>query len=380
MEATQEGVNGNHETVDYSQRTNTNAYEQSPLLVNGSSTSIIDRLNHARRLLYVSHLFSQFSEVSWQFCLILFLAAFTNYSSLILVSTYGLTCGIAVCLTGSKAGRFIDGTNRLFVARTFIWTENVSVLMATLFCYTLLARAQNVDNDPEAFNAKLDGTAWSNWLQSRMNGVPLDDAPSIVMLIGIHILGSLAQILDRGFIVAIERDWIVVMSRVASPSYSVAQSTNTQHIPDATERAWLSTTNVAMKQIDLSCKVAAPAVAGFFIGAFSDGNTDPHHHGGDLSSAALLVGLVNVAALIVEYVCTARIYHLIPDLAIEKTPPHRDSLQRDSKDASTLNTPEGNADVPERTTSSCGMCKLPDGLQTYLDQPISLGGIGYALL
>ena len=371
MEATQEGVNGIDETVDYSQRTNDNAHEQSPLLVNGSSTSIKERLKHARRLLYVSHLFSQFSEVSWQFCLTLFLAAFTDYSSLILVSTYGLTSGIAVCLTGSKAGRFIDGTNRLFVARTFIWTENVSVLIATLVCYALLARARGAD-DPEAFNAKLDGAAWSYWFRSRMNGVPLDIV-SVLMLIGIHILGSLAQILDRGFIVAIERDWIVVMSRLASPSYNT-QST-TQHIPDATEREWLSMTNVSMKQIDLSCKVAAPGVAGFFIGAFNDG-TDPHH-GGDLSGAALLVGLVNVAALVVEYVCTARIYHLIPDLAIEKTRPSRGSPQHD--DASTLCTPEENTDESERP-SSCGICKLPSGLQTYLDQPISLGGIGFALL
>jgi hypothetical protein len=281
-------------------------------------------------------------------------------------------------LTGSKAGRFIDGTNRLFVARTFIWTENVSVLIATLFCYTLLARAEDDDDDPKAFHAKLSGPAWSYWFRSRMNGVPLD-ALSVVMLIGIHILGSIAQILDRGFLVAIERDWIVVMSRVASPSYDNVQS-NTEHIPDVTERAWLSTTNVTMKQIDLSCKVAAPAVAGFFIGAFNNG-TDDTHHGGDLSSAALLVGLVNVAALVVEYVCTARIYALIPDLSIKKTRPSRESLQHDNEDTSALSTPEQDADEAERTTtSSCGICKLPDGLQTYLDQPISLGGIGFALL
>ena len=48
-----------------------------------------NQLNYARKLLYFSHLFDQFSEGTWQFCLVLFLAAFSNYESLVLVSTYG---------------------------------------------------------------------------------------------------------------------------------------------------------------------------------------------------------------------------------------------------------------------------------------------------
>ena len=111
-------------------------------------------------------------------------------------------------MTGSKAGRFIDGSNRLFVAQRFIWIENVSVLIATLFCYILLERTKTVDT--VAFTAKPD-PAWSYWFRSRLDGVPLD-CVSVVMLIGIHILGSIAQILDRGFVVAIERDWVVVMN------------------------------------------------------------------------------------------------------------------------------------------------------------------------
>jgi hypothetical protein len=372
-------ADGTHGTLTaddiQSARTNTNAVERSPLLVNGCSTSSKERLQHARRLLYVSHFFSQFSENAWQFCLILFLAAFANYSSLILVSTYGLTSGIAVCLTGSKAGRFIDGTNRLFVARTFIWTENVSVLIATLFCYFLLASRAEDANDREAFHASLNGPAWSYWFRSRLDGVPLD-ALSVVMLIGIHLLGSVARILDQGFIVAMERDWIVVMSQ-SSHGYEEAQA-STEHGPNATARAWLSTTNVTMKQIDLSCKVAAPAVAGFIIGAFDNG-TDPHH-GGDLSVAALWVGFVNVAALVVEYVCTARIYALIPDLAVKEARPCPTSSQDASEFASTPSTAEENTDEIELTNKGCGIGKSPDGLKEYLDQPISLGGISIALL
>ena len=48
-------------------------------------------LQVARHYLYVSHTLNQFSEWSWQFCLVLFLAALTQYESLLFVSTYGVT-------------------------------------------------------------------------------------------------------------------------------------------------------------------------------------------------------------------------------------------------------------------------------------------------
>lgn len=335
-----------------------------------NSTDALDRLKQARRLLYISHLFSQFSEVAWQFCLILFLAAFANYGSLILVSTYGLLSGIAVCLTGSRAGRFIDGSNRLFVAQRFIWTENVSVLIATLFCYILLEKAKTTND--VVYTAE-EHPAWSYWFRSRLDGVPLD-AVSVTMLIGIHLLGSIARILDRGFVVAIERDWIVVMSKLASPTYGSSSSHSDSSMPDheaQAERSWLSTTNVTMKQIDLSCKVVAPAVAGFFIAAFDDG-TDPRH-GGDLSGAAVLVGLVNASALIVEYICTARIYTLIPDLAT-KAPP---------RPSSRGNLHEINLDNPsEIPTIGCGMCKvtIPESLEIYFEQSVAPGGLALSLL
>lgn len=349
--------------------------DEHSLLV-GSFNDAQDRLRHARRLLYVSHLFSQFSEVAWQFCLILFLAAFCNYNSLILVSTYGLVSGIAVCLTGSRAGRFIDGSNRLFVAQRFIWTENVSVLIATFFCYILLERTKTAATD--TFMAKPD-PSWSYWVRSRMDGVPLDGV-SVVVLIGIHVLGSIARILDRGFVVAIERDWVVVMSRLASPLYrtentisSSADPSSTPHMPDEAERAWLSTTNVAMKQIDLSCKVVAPAIAGFFIAAFNDGSDTGH--GAELSGAALLVGLVNAAALVVEYVCTARIYVLIPDLAT-KAPP------RPSSRLNLYQVGEENGDRSKPPSVGCGICRvtIPEGLEIYFEQSVSPGGLALSLL
>lgn len=314
-------------------------------------------LARARRLLYTSHLFAQFSEVAWQFCLILFLAAFANYKSLILVSSYGLISNGSVFLFGAKVGRFVDESNRLMVAQRFIFLENLCVVVASVLCYILLAKTQQTT--PVSGGDKEDDyvAQTNSWWAHRMDGIPIDPL-SVCLLIGIHVLGAAAMILDGGFLVAMERDWIVVMSQYATSKGDI-------HAPAS--KAWLAKTNVTMKQIDLSCKVAAPAVAGFLIAVMDDG-TDPRH-GRNLRGAAIMVGAINVAALIVEYICTLRIYRILPNLAIKASP------GGNNNNSNTQGIEEGKV-LPRVNGWKC----LPPSLRVYLDQDISIAGISLSLL
>jgi len=295
--------------------------ESTPLVAGNASKSSLER---ARRLLYASHFFAQFSEAAWQFSLVLFLAAFTNYESLILISTYGLTSGLSICLFGACTGRFVDSKDRLYVARSFILTQNMCVLIATALCYQLLSMSS------------LEGVHW--WESANYKS-------ALVMLVGIHVCGSLAAIFDKGLLVAIERDWIVIMSNLADD-----------------QQDWLSATNVMLKQIDLSCKIAAPAVAGFIIGAFDSSKSS---NGADLTGAALLVGGLNVASLVAEYVCTERIYLLIPALAN----PASQQISVIRRQESSVNTAE-----------MCSVFRLPNGLETYIGEPIWPAGMSLSLL
>ena len=292
-----------------------------------SSTATSNRkLRKARILLYTSHTFNQFSESAWQFALILFLAAFSDYESLFLISSYGLAPTLSVVLLGSRAGRLVDDTNRLQVARYFIWIENIGVLLATALSYWLLRILQE-RND---FSY---------------------DLLTILILVGIHVFGSLASVLDKAFIVAVERDWVVVMSEVAKKEEN---------------GDWLSETNVAMKQIDLSCKVIAPAVAGFVIGAF-----DRSGGGSDLTGAAILVGSLNAISLIVEYVCMVQIYSLVPSLSA-----HRVSTRNDSGDDDSLKGMEATQEKQE----SRYIAFISRDLKTYMTQPVCYAGFSLALL
>lgn len=326
---------------------NNHTHEQSPLIDESELPGVpAEDLNSARRLLYISHAFNQFSENAWQFCLILFLAAFTNYESLFLVSSYGLTSALGVCGLGAAAGKFIDGADRLVVARSFIGLENCAVLLATLCCYTLLGLA----NDETTISSA----------DSRLVGIPTS-ALSITLLVLIHLLGTAAKVLDKGFLVAVERDWIVVMSECIEFS---SHSNIIVEEDAGTQSAWLSTTNVAMRQIDLSCKVVAPAAAGFFVAYFDDGSS--RTHGADLKGAAVLVGIVNSMALIVEYICTAKIYKLVPSLA-----------KKDLPNAETL------CDIEDGANSSktpCGFLQLPNSFQSYFKQKTCWAGLSLSLL
>ena len=314
-----------------------------------STVTSTETLQNARRMLYVSHFFNQFSEQTWQFCLVLFLAAFSNYESLILVTSYGLVSYSFVCAFGSTAGRFIDGSNRLQVARQFIGFENCAVLLATWLCYVLLSEQDERDDSSDLET--------SSPHTSDLDGIPTDPK-SILLLIGIHLLGAIALILDSGFRVAVERDWIVVMSQCAVHNAEAVHEQTSFH---QVQKDWLSDTNVSMRQIDLSCKIVAPAVAGFFIAIFDDGHSEDH--GYDLRVAALLVGGLNALALVVEWVCTRKIYYDIPDLAFK-------SQSEDDRASKREN--ETTKEVPEGTESSrpgwqMGL-KMPEGLDVYFHQ------------
>ena len=139
-------------------------------------------------------------------------------------------------------------------------------------------------------------------------------------------------------------------------------------------KIWLSETNVMMKQIDLSCRVAAPAVAGFVIGAFDTSTPTAHQHGSALTGAAILVGAVNVASLVAEYVCTAQIYHMLPALA-ETQFQHAKKVTASSEEAADLR-----ATNAQRNVAGCGIFGVPSGLKMYLSQPVSVAGLGLSFL
>ena len=350
-------------------------------------------LQRARYYLYTSHFFAQFSQQSWEFSLTLFLAAFTNYQSLVLVSSYGIVTGFLIFTTGSVAGRYFVDTpwDRLSSTRFLVWTQNGCVMIGTILSFALL---QLRSNQPDRLPT---------------------DFYSVALIVGLHIFGPLSTLLDKAFLVSIERDWVVVMGEYSLKLKNVDQSTSDTGtgIPSTTgiiheqkkETTWLYETNVTMKQIDLGCRIAAPSLVGLTIGIvqglFRIGvMVDNDHNVNNTSEpymayAALLIGMLNGTALFVEYICTFSIYHLIPTLAIKnprKNPPTQSFSPAANTSLNALPTTQSEHSKANQNGQSCyaivvdfccncrGRLCASSGMQTYLAQPISWAGISLSLL
>jgi hypothetical protein len=413
-------------------------------------------LNLARRWLYVSQAMHQFSEEAWQFCLVLLLAALTNNQSLLLVSTYGVTLDALVAYGTPRMGKMIDRaaaasavtallhgegkgrSPRLTLIRQWLLLDKSFVLLATACCWYLF-RQQQQQTQTSLEEKSFDFLAW---LQSYSSSSWLI---SFFLLLGIHVLGAMSQILDKSVLLALERDWIVVMSDqyshppheendddYADGPYSTngyqrdkdfdseasdpgAYKHNRNHSDTIKNENkdhrshWLTQTNVIMKQIDLACQIAAPALSGCFIAywaslfasssstslvvaSYPNGNSstwegsyhEDYEHGDEVgqqqqqhwSGAIIWVGTLHMLSLIIEWICMTQIYHLVPALSAAKP---SETVRPLTDTSISLSEDEEDDDRDDANDCNCAghaICVF------FCEQStaVSLGGLGLALL
>mmetsp|Transcript_16347 Transcript_16347/g.26609 ORF Transcript_16347/g.26609 Transcript_16347/m.26609 type:complete len:549 (-) Transcript_16347:931-2577(-) len=298
----------------------------------------------ARRLLYITHFGNQMSELVWQFCLTIWLAQLTEYKSLLLVSTYGVALQLIVCLATPVLGRFIDDMakngKRSMMAIRLIAAENMCVLLATLSCAYLLGRTGTLNltqqNDDQAHTQSSYFSEGSFW----------QDPLALVLLGTIHFLGGSAQALDKSFLVAVERDWIVVMA--------------SKNASREAEEGWLSATNVVLKQIDLSCQILAPAISGWVLTLLPP------------TFGIVWVGLWNCLALLVEglsvHVIGSRLVPELNSTGFDLEPNPNDDVEGEG----------GHLLEDDGNNSNC--MSGWKSLQLYFAQSVVFAGLGLALL
>ena len=267
-----------------------------PASLPSPSPSVDRRPSSLRRVLYLSHFFAQWAERMWEFSVVLFLSSIAP-SSLFLVSSYGLFQCLAIILSGSAAGNYIDRTERMKAFRLILMSQNGFVLACSLCCYVLLGT--NTASSAPEWHPPL-------WAKKMLFHIPMDYF-SLSMIVLIHLFGALGAVFSRASTVAIEKDWVVVLSRGSSN--------------------WLKETNVMMRQIDLFSKVMAPVMAGVVMKF------------GSIEDTALFVGILNILAIIVEFFCTAKIYEATPELS----EPRKDPVveRTNSRADDDLNRPSG---------------------------------------
>ncbi|KAL8367172.1 hypothetical protein RB599_010259 [Gaeumannomyces hyphopodioides] len=210
----------------------------------------------ARRL-YVSHLLSTWNSRVFEFGAVLYLATLFP-GTLLPMSVYSLTRGLAAMLFAPAVGHYIDIGDRLQVVRASIVFQRLAVAGSCAILYALALR------------------------------LPLSNGGKMGMLILLSFLACVEKLCAIMNLVAVEKDWCVVVA--------------------GKDQVALKGLNAQMRRIDLLCKLLGP----LFI-ALLDGYS---------TEIAIIVNFaMNIASVVVEYYAVARVYNEVPDLQQPKTKP-----------------------------------------------------------
>lgn len=257
--------------------------------------------------LYVSHTLSTWNARTFEFGAVIFLAAIFP-GTLFFASCYALFRSAAAAALGSSVGSLVDTKNRLRVVRQSIVWQRVSVALSCLILAVLLVGGPR-------------------------NGITLYGLFAVIVaLAGVEKLAFVANT------VAVERDWIIVVS----DSLGV-------------ERQEL---NSAMRRIDLVCKLIAPLGIGLLDGY----------------STKLAIWVVfgqNAISVLVEYFAIAQVYFAIPELGHGKEQGHS---------TETPSSPGGTSAVTSRSTRASTIKKNITPWKEYFQNPAFLASFSLSLL
>ncbi|KAJ5801084.1 uncharacterized protein N7518_003152 [Penicillium psychrosexuale] len=215
--------------------------------------------------LYMSHFLSTWNSRVFEFGAVLYLAS-VYPGTLLPMSTYALSRGLAAIIFAPAVGYYIDVGNRLQVIRISIDRDKRirrSKPLTTLVLQRLVVAASCVIFYLLAI------------------GLPMTRVANTCLLVILTLLACFEKLCSVLNLVSVEKDWVLI---IAGEDYEC-----------------LRTMNAQMRRIDLVCKLIGP----LFI-ALIDGIS---------TEVAILVNLgMNVCSVVVEYFSIAKVYYEVPEL------------------------------------------------------------------
>ncbi|KOC09281.1 iron-regulated transporter [Aspergillus flavus AF70] len=192
LSADPEAVDHGHSTFPHSQH--------EPPVANAPPSRL------ARRL-YISHFLSTWNSRVFEFGAVLYLASIYP-GTLLPMSVYALSRGVAAILLAPAVGHYIDTGNRLQVVRVSIVLQRIAVSASCVIFYLLAI------------------------------GLPALSEIDSILLIALALFACMEKLCSIMNLVSVERDWVVVVA--------------------GNDHDSLKTTNAQMRRIDLICKLIGP--------------------------------------------------------------------------------------------------------------------------
>ncbi|XP_052000223.1 solute carrier family 40 member 1-like [Xyrauchen texanus] len=292
--------------------------------------------------IYVSGALSMWGDRMWHFAISVFLIELYGHN-LLLTAIFGLVVAGSVLLLGALIGDWVDRNPRNKVAHASLFIQNISVTVCSIVLMFVFTYKKWVEE------------IWDGWL-------------TVVCYMVVIILADVTNLASTALTIAIQRDWIVVIT-----GYN---------------RGHLAGMNATMRRIDQVTNILAPLAVGQVMTLASN-----------VVGCGFILGW-NLVSLIVEFIFLSRVYRIVPALSVK--PPameHQSYLEkkRERKCSKGMTSVCPTAAISEESTSSLHLqqiTKLPvcfhrlcgllstcrEGWRAYYKQPVFLAGLGLAFL
>uniref|UniRef100_A0A672GJI2 Solute carrier family 40 member n=1 Tax=Salarias fasciatus TaxID=181472 RepID=A0A672GJI2_SALFA len=285
-------------------------------------------------LIYVSGALSMWGDRMWHFAISVFLIELYG-RNLLLTAVFGLVVAGSVLLLGALIGDWVDRNPRNKVAHASLFIQNISVTVCSIVLMLVFSYKQKIEQ------------IWDGWL-------------TVVCYTVVIILADVANLASTALTIAIQRDWIVVIT-----GYN---------------RGHLAGMNATMRRIDQVTNILAPLAVGQVMTLASN-----------VVGCGFILGW-NLVSLIVEFFFLSRVYRIVPALSVK--PPMvelKDFNVSELITARPQSLTEGNCNsrVHLKEIANLPLCfrrfrwlvsTCKDGWRAYYRQPVFLAGMGLAFL
>uniref|UniRef100_A0A672ZMI7 Solute carrier family 40 member n=1 Tax=Sphaeramia orbicularis TaxID=375764 RepID=A0A672ZMI7_9TELE len=266
-------------------------------------------------LIYVSGALSMWGDRMWHFAISVFLIELYG-RNLLLTAVFGLVVAGSVLLLGALIGDWVDRNPRNKVAHASLFIQNISVTVCSIVLMLVFSYKHWIEQ------------IWDGWL-------------TVVCYTVVIILADVANLASTALTIAIQRDWIVVIT-----GYN---------------RGHLAGMNATMRRIDQVTNILAPLAVGQVMTLASN-----------VVGCGFILGW-NLVSLIVEFFFLSRVYRIVPALSVKPPVVEEDQAYLILFSENTKST-----NKKELKTILAFTCK--DGWRAYYRQPVFLAGMGLAFL
>uniref|UniRef100_A0A7N8Y8X8 Solute carrier family 40 member n=1 Tax=Mastacembelus armatus TaxID=205130 RepID=A0A7N8Y8X8_9TELE len=294
------------------------------------SGSALIYLKGPKFLIYVSGALSMWGDRMWHFAISVFLIELYG-RNLLLTAVFGLVVAGSVLLLGALIGDWVDRNPRNKVAHASLFIQNISVTLCSIVLMLVFSYKQRIEQ------------IWDGWL-------------TVVCYTVVIVLADVANLASTALTIAIQRDWIVVIT-----GYN---------------RGHLAGMNATMRRIDQVTNILAPLAVGQVMTLASN-----------VVGCGFILGW-NLVSLLVEFFFLSRVYRIVPALSVKAPVVELDQVYLQSTER---RRSQGNCntslhlkeitDLPlclRRFRWLVSTCK--DGWRAYYRQPVFLAGLGLAFL